>query len=857
MNERAKTMESSAESVRRSMLHYYELLSGETYSAITKLFESRLRSKYDPEDFHIDLMPEVLTKKRFFGYIIDSRIGPAAAAESERLPIEKLWGISSIEIEKNLFLFEEFIRSIYNNNLDRSVLQAGRPVGDTRMAFNWLFLNPSLISQPNDQDVNRLLNMLMYGVFYVYQSDKDRVLNTEKIVKIFYEKKAEYNRKDSAGKRELISKLLGSQSKDDKRNEENHKNGGGAKSEDNLNGIIDTVFDIYKALATFRDYYMGNRFYEDVLWARAKNRGDEAVSEEIRKIVSLSNLIRISVLLLFSSYMKFSQLVLPHSDFSGSIFEHIDMTGGNFVNSSFAGSVMENAVLSGSDLAICDFTSAFCAGADFSNCNLNYVKLVGTVMRSVVLKNASMDSALFWQYPASKKRALSASAYSGADFRREFVDLIPKRDSEVYRTVFSGASGSGAHLCMAREETALDYSRTILDAAAEICRNACERLIAGLEEGMLSSEELRRMTEEAVGPADFTGATLDGATVQNADLSYVKMENASCVGADLSGCRIVNQGAGTGGAKNAVFEGAVMTSAAIYRTSLAGALFDKAALINSLFLNCDLDGASFSGTKLSDSLIINTEPIRAEGKSANVYLSAIIRPAQAGGRGRRYNKFLDMVVDTEFDAGFSSMNDVNMAGALASNIFIAGMNIDRSNFSDCNLKRACWLNCLARWGGFGGADLTYSLLIGVSFHQSAFNSAQFSKAHVFGCEFSGCRLSNALLIGALFERCIFFDNDLSGANFSHTVIRGCQFNDVNLSGVNFSNTCFENVVFRNTNFSNCFGLNSAKFLDCIIDPDSCSGISFLSGKQYVRLDASGVILSRFCKGLYDVYGNAC
>lgn len=855
MNERTHTMESNAESVRRSMLHYYELLSGTIYNAVTDLFASSLPSIYDPEEFNIDQMAALLSKTHFFNYILNGRIKPVVPAENPQIPAGKLWGISSIEIEKNLFLFEEFIRSIYNNNLDRSVLRSDRAIEDTRMALNWLFLNPSLMRQSNDQDVNRLLNMMMYGVFYLYQSDRKRVLDPEKIVKTFHEKKAEYNRKSAEDKRSFISRLLGGRDKQDKRGGGDLRNRDGTKNEDDLNSIIDAIFDIYAALATFRDYYIGNRFYENVLGERVKEKGETAVALEIRRIVDLSNLIRISVLLLFSSYMKFSQLVLPHSDFSRSIFEHIDMANGNFVNSSFAGSVMENAIFSGSDLAICDFTSAFCASADFSDCNLNYAKLVGAVMRSAVLKNASMDSALFWQYPASKERLLPVSVYSGADFRREFTSLIPQKDSEVHRTIFSGASDSSAHLCGVQEESVLDYGHTVLDEAAKLCREACQQLAAGLEGDMLSFEELASMTEQAAGPANFVGATLDGATVQNADLSYVKLENASCVGTDLSGCRIVNHGAQTGGAKNAVFESAILTGATIYKTCLAGALFDKAALINSLFLNCDLDGASFAGAKLSNSLIVSTEPIRVQGKSTGAYLGAIIRPAQEFGRGRRYNKFLDMTDDTEFDPGFSSMNDVNMANALASNLFIAGMNIDRSNFSNCNLKRAIWLNCLARWGSFGDADLTYSLLIGVSFHQSAFNSAQFSKAHVFGCEFSGCRLSNALLIGALFERCIFFDNDLRNANFSHTVVRGCQFNDVNLSGVNFSNTLFENVVFRNTNFSNCFGLNSARFSDCIIDPDSCSGISVLSGRQYVRLDAAGVVLSRRCKGLYDVYGN--
>ncbi|GFK93454.1 Secreted effector protein PipB2 [Fundidesulfovibrio magnetotacticus] len=259
-----------------------------------------------------------------------------------------------------------------------------------------------------------------------------------------------------------------------------------------------------------------------------------------------------------------SGAILPGADLSGAAASRADFTGAFAHGAKAAGAALAGAVLARADFAGADFTGADLTGADLSRASLDKALLPGAVLAGCLapgarFAGADATGAVFRK--ARMERAGFASArLDGADFEQAGVPGADFLNASGRKACFAGADLSGSQA-----------------------------------PGGAAFQE-----------ADFTSASLAGATWTDCDLSHARLSGAVLDGASLRRTRLENADLTRSTARSAVLDEADLSGARLvavnaFKASLREASLHKADMGDSNFFLADFFRARFHETNLAGS----------------------------------------------------------------------------------------------------------------------------------------------------------------------------------------------------------------------------------------------------------------
>ena len=449
--------------------------------------------------------------------------------------------------------------------------------------------------------------------------------------------------------------------------------------------------------------------------------------------------------------------------------------------------------------------------------------------RSTLMLGSDENEKYVFQNPddSSKDKTISRSLWNLTIAAKD--DYLP---GLILRRIEEDEEGI-PQLTIPTTENGLDASKTVFQAVYEEAAKRLDKLREECREKIIGPGLLRwlrkaerdekpgerherfmRFGQICLEPASLVGASIIDCAIPEVDLSHIDMRNASFAESDLSECvgHYIK-------AETCNFEKANMNSAEFYRANFGKATFSGANCIGTLFVDCNMQGIDMSGARAINCYVINTGRVEKEDadkeeiKRGLPFLAQMLCSLPAG--DNILENITEDIDDEDFPEERITLKESNWNDAVASNSIFMGMVMDRTQCNRADLHNFMIFNCMARWSSFTSVDMSFGMLMASSFHQSSFENATFSKAHLFGCEFSGCRMKNSVIIGARADKVVFHDVDLSGVNFSRTAFYNCIFRDCNFNGINISNARFVHCTFYEVSFDNCVGLRNAKFFECI------------------------------------------
>lgn len=264
--------------------------------------------------------------------------------------------------------------------------------------------------------------------------------------------------------------------------------------------------------------------------------------------------------------------------------------------------------------------------------------------------------------------------------------------------------------------TGVDFSRARLTGAT-------------LENAVLDGAQL---AEADLSRANLTGASMKGADLQQAELASARLSRA-----DLSGA-ILN---------DAVFEKAHLEAAVLAGVKAGDAIFAEADLKGARFDNSTLDGADFSAAAL--------DRARFQGASMKeAFLEGAVAPGV-------------------------NMDRADLTGLRAGE----GTNLTGGSFREASAPDSIWQGAL-----LDGADFSYARMEGADFTKASLVKAEFFAADIKGgrlarADLRGARLVEMNLFEGTLEKASLVDADLSGSN-----MYGAEFLDADTTGARTDDT---------------------------------------------------------------------
>lgn len=188
-------------------------------------------------------------------------------------------------------------------------------------------------------------------------------------------------------------------------------------------------------------------------------------------------------------------------------------------------------------------------GLDMRGLDLSAVDLAGTVMEACCLAGVSLAGAVL------KGAQIRGSDFSGVDLTGANLEQADIQECDLTRAVLVGAEAAGVTVSQSELDHS-DWSRAMLDNAN-------------------------------IGESSMATAAFDGASIQNGNLWAVDGEGASFRYGRLAGLRLDS------GVRmpRAVFEGADLGQASLQEADLSHARFDEAFLGAAFVRGCNLEGS--------------------------------------------------------------------------------------------------------------------------------------------------------------------------------------------------------------------------------------------------------------------------
>lgn len=813
----------------------------------TPLYQYYLDAGYSYSDIFADTYCDSIGKEGFYADV-DSKV--MVVADDPK----RVFNLSRLEFLKTLNMVDALVTRICDYNIDRSVFKFGFDTSRAREAFIWLMYTSNPSEMVDVQDMNRL------RTFYKIQINRNKKGQGKYYDHANIEK--EYNEVRNSLER------IGHQRNRWRKN----KIDALKKFKENMQTLINDVFDVYDILSEYRDYLVDT-----------ENRtiGNKEIYS-LQGAVVMANAIKRVFLERFSSYSKIPELMLGHSEMSGVQFTRSDISGSNFINSNFKYARLDNAVASNCDFSICNFTKCDAKGATLNNCTFNYSNMSGMDLSGATLKNTLLDAVIFRDNQLDESfEYAEALLYNNNkwiaayDMRAKELNEAENRTSvlhpqeeceQIFTKMYNSLTKDGddcvlwdmtcaneddvyPHILSASETGEItEDGKTVFDNVFYEVQGRLQELVTECESKVISKELLATLREAEIAedpanrqnrfrdfgsvcfePTLLRGANIIDSSLPQIDLSHIDMRNASFEKSDMSGAIGYYANAET-----AYFGDANLNGGEFFRCNFNDTNFSRANCINATFIDCGLHAVNMSNALSVGVTFVNT-------KRNKPFLADLLTKIS---KNDDYNSFFENLSENICDSEYLSdeaidMSDSNWTDAMATKSKFIGLKMDRSYFNHTDLSNFMIFNCAVRWSTFENADSSYGLMLGTSFHQSIFSRATLSQSHIFASEFSGCRMTGTVLIGARCDKVIFYDNDMRNANFSRCLFKNCVFRGCDFSKLNIAKSKFVHCVFYDVDFNDCIGLNSAYFEECIFD--NIASFKSVSGSN--SLDETAEIMS--------------
>lgn len=463
------------------------------------------------------------------------------------------------------------------------------------------------------------------------------------------------------------------------------------------------------------------------------------IKDEVNAFVAL--MVRVT-LNFFSDFVKMTELDVGGGYFTYANLSWSDLSDSNLTGSDFSAAYMESAILRGSDLSNSKLNEVYIPNADFKNVNLGYASIIGANCECINMSRAKLTDVIF--HPPN----------------------IIQQHKEI--------------------------KKQILNLFKDYCIDNLNNLesfdLEGLEMYSSKVEENGKKLKQNEKITNLVAATLDNVILKSVDLSAIKMFGASFASSVLSG------------------------SLWLYTIEAVGLKMQKVNFRNALAVRSNFSMSNFQDANLSETVFVDvnmsqTNFINVNGVSMKVYGSSekVLLDNNKTKKILPYNNRqfskgdfrLDWIKNTGGCSNWLQINFQNM-NAVASQWHNTLLN--ESDFSGAILKNATFKNIAANWVNMENADLTYSLLLDVSFRMAKLSFCVFTRAMLKNICFEDANLYKSNFIHARIEDTEFSGCNLNSSFFSYAIFKNCSFIDCGLNRINLQYTKFENVIFDNNSF---------------------------------------------------------
>jgi uncharacterized protein YjbI with pentapeptide repeats len=386
---------------------------------------------------------------------------------------------------------------------------------------------------------------------------------------------------------------------------------------------------------------------------------------------------------------------------------------------------LEGAMLEGADLTgLGDLTGARLRGANLRGANLRGLRMAGADLTGAMLDGAILTEV---QAPDTVCPNTQSPCYDGGRACRGTTQAcMPKAGAGLKLTQASlvNAQLDGAVL------TGAEASKAVMTQTNLSGTDASRAKLTGAQlDGTLTNTATRLagadLTQASLVGADLRGMVLDGAKLNNANLTrIIADENTRAEGATFSAVNLTE---------------ACLTNSSLLRgAKLDGALAQRASLAGA-----DLQGTDFSKVDLTGATLASD----GAGAGDPCHCTPERGPVTCG--------------------------FTRAQGALFKEATLAGVNFNATDLREVALDKA---------------DLRQARLVGTDLRQATLSGANLSgtdlrKAVLSGAKLVGTNLSRADLSGNELIAPLFTGADLSGADLRRTVMQGANFSGALLDGV--------------------------------------------------------------------------
>lgn len=816
-----------------SIKHYHRRID-RIYTACRKGDENNsIQSIYNITERDIDnILDEEINKKDDQSVDFNELLNGLVASESEHgIEFEYLF----VSLGRIVPIIDKLVAMLCMYNIGSDVVSGVNTIESVQSALVWLYYGSTDADNMEYQDIQRIQRLLRDVIALKERKNNNDVDKNGQIDDIVKNIVDVVNGANDNAKKQWIRSY-----------------------KEKIKKLINVMFDCYDCVHKYFDLLcrIDKDAFEDELKSDKKN--DDEIKFGYKKVLLLAQNVLNVILRRLVAYAKIRDINFPHAQFAYSDLISVDLSNSNFISADFSCSDLTDTLLRTSDISVANLSFCRAHGSDLTDCKLNSSNLVGSNFENANLIHTQMTAVKF------REQGLDSSYgfYGNCDKKDEIRKFFDERN-ELLKNLNGGFSISTYNkaksaireffgkLSLENQENILTgniteewQKTTCANNDAEIgFKTAMDDICTRMEQTLSGVYETYRMRtvpfkllyevvddKSKVGrlspiigrnSACFKYATLTRSSMPDADVSYVSFCAAMLDDVDLSGSWFFYTDF-----SDASLKGANVSNGDFYGATLNSASCTKANFMGSALINCDLNRIDMNNGVLINTIVISTDyGENIENKSLQ-HGDADVQYPYINGICKYENDL--HVVEAMDDCAFSeenSMCDANLDGVVGNSAIFAGLNMDRSSWRNAVLKKVAIFNCVARWTYFNGADFSYAMLLGVSFHQGSLAHVLMAKSRLYACDMSGVSLNHAALTGSRIERTIFQNADLGGANLSRARVINCAFSDVNLDGTNIGGTLFKNVVFDNVDFSRCIGLDTARFENCVFG-NNCNKLEF-------------------------------
>jgi uncharacterized protein YjbI with pentapeptide repeats len=522
--------------------------------------------------------------------------------------------------------------------------------------------------------------------------------------------------------------------------------------------------------------------------------------------------------------------------------ESADLSGRNLSGVNFCYANLQGANLQGCNLEGANLSEAWLEKADLRNARLAHAYLNGATITRWRLEGATLVDPDEYLGDSAQFAALLNGRESWKDFvHKNQYDLYPELPLNV---VLTKLERTQRRLAQAQSE-----SKTIVDSLAPIRSDDpfddlfSSHIVHDLPDEthrmrlLESVEEWNRWRREnpSIKPqlnrVDLTGAELEGANLERADLSgtilvganlnsanleqadlsgailaganlkFAKLERAMLIKVDLTGAELEGANLASADLSGAILVGANLNYAELSANlcdamlcwsdlqdaNAMSALFDNADLTGANLTHTRLSNASFEGANLTGANLNRAHLSEARLENADLFEGNAYQLARFYQGGKEWN---------EWRKGTPEGPDLR--GVNLGNYFLWDEDLSGGYLARAYLGRISGSLELR----LAGADLTAAILSGANFYNADLEGTNFVFATLVGAELGSAKLANADFTGADLSRARLGSSNLSGARLYRAVLTNASLYGADCTGVDLTRAILNHADLNKANLTN-------------------------------------------------------